>query len=92
MEEILTVLAGVVCFIAYFYYCIIVPFRARLKAKYFGHVESKKYHMKDCEYGRKISSRNMKYFSSVSEAKASGYIRCYECYPPESDFGSQEGC
>ncbi len=41
---------------------------------------SKKYHTKDCKYGKKIKDSNLVCFKSIEEAKSKGYLPAGGCF------------
>jgi Adenosine deaminase len=50
-------------------------------AKYVGSATSRKYHLPDCRYARKIKPEHLVVFSSKEEAEARGYEPCKVCNP-----------
>jgi hypothetical protein len=50
-----------------------------------GNKNSKKYHTRECEWGKKISPKNRIEFSTVEEAEKAGYAACKVCHPNRKD-------
>lgn len=51
-------------------------------SEFVGNIRSRKFHKKDCEYQRKISSNFFRYpFLSVKDAERQGYSPCDWCCP-----------
>lgn len=55
------------------------------EGKYVGSKNSKKYHLPDCQYAKKIKEENQIWFKSVKEAQEADYQPCGACKPPTSD-------
>jgi hypothetical protein len=55
------------------------------EGKYVGSKNSKKYHLPDCQYAKKIKEENQTWFKSAKEALDAGYEPCGTCKPPNSD-------
>jgi hypothetical protein len=53
--------------------------------KYVGSITSNKYHYPSCKWAKSIKPKKVRVFSSVAEAKRSGYRVCPSCKPPLSD-------
>lgn len=58
---------------------------ATQEGKYVGSKNSKKYHLPDCRYAKKIKEENQIWFKSVKEAVDARYEPCGVCKPPTSD-------
>lgn len=48
---------------------------------YVGNKSSKKFHVVDCEWAKKMNPKNRVEFASVEEAEKPGYIACKICRP-----------
>lgn len=52
---------------------------------YVGSSQSNKYHLVECKWAKKISSKNLVKFKTVAEAKKAGYVPCKVCKRPTKD-------
>ncbi len=50
---------------------------------YVGSINSNKYHYPNCIWAKEIKPENRIWFNSVAEAKATGYVPCKVCQPPD---------
>lgn len=50
-------------------------------AQYIGNKNSKKFHISNCSYVKKMKSENAIYFDTSNDARSQGYSPCAKCNP-----------
>lgn len=52
---------------------------------FIGNKNTKKYHTRDCEWGKRISPKNRVYFDTALDAEKAGYVACKICHPKDKN-------